>query len=441
MSNEGKSYDLVVVGNGAAGDNIARTLGRKGLRVAVVESTHLGGECLNDGCVPSKALIDLSRRAAQEELSWPEIVARVRSTQLLVRGTDPDGGFAKDGIDLTWGEATFTAPTVLSVGGRTITGKTVVIATGTGPGLPPIPGLAETRPQTNRTIFALPEFPARLAVIGGGPIGLELGQSFRRLGAEVTLFESSPRIASTEEPEVSLELAKLLQRDGMRIETGAKISRVDRAADGTVTVETGAGTFHFDDILVAAGRMPQVPAGLAELGLELDKRGFVAISDCGQTNLEGLWAAGDITGKFQFTHFASYQAHHIAAHIEQQQCSTIPETLVPWAIFTDPEIGHAGMTEQQAREAGLPVRTARLDAAELDWFRTTAQPDGFVKVVANAETGVLLGAHFICARGSTLVGEACLAIQHELTARQLASTIHPYPTASELFRWACAKLV
>lgn len=435
------TYDLLVIGNGSAGDNIARTLGRKGSRVAVIEREHLGGECLNDGCVPSKALIALSQKSQDRPMAWDEVVASIHATQLLVRGTDPNGGMRDDGIDLHWGEATFEAPTAVRVDGRVLTGNDVVIATGTGPGLPPIPGLAEAKPQTNRTVFALARQPRRLAVIGGGPIGLELGQSFLRLGSQVTLFEAADRIAATEDAEVSLELTKLLERDGMRIVVGAAIERVDRLGDGTVSVAATGGRFEFDDILVAAGRTPQVPTGLSELGLALDRRGFIEISDCGRTNLPGLWAAGDITGKFQFTHFASYQAHHIAKHIQAGTCEKIPETTVPWAIFTDPEIGHAGMTEEQARAAGYGVKVARLDAAELDWFRTTQQTDGFAKVIADGRSGVILGAHFICARGSTLVGEACLAIQHELTVRHVASTVHPYPTASELFRWACAKLV
>ena len=438
MSFETRNYDLIVIGNGSAGDNIARTLGRKGSRVAVVEKTHLGGECLNDGCIPSKALINLSKGARELNLTWNEVVARVHATQLLVRGADPSGGFAKDGVDLYWGAARFRSPTEVEVDGKILTAKEVVVATGTAPGLPPIPGLAEAKPQTNRTIFTLPRFPARLGVIGGGPIGLELGQSFARLGAEVTVFEVADRIAVTEDAEVSFEITKLFEREGIRIETGVKIERVDRAEDGTVSIVTGKGRFVVDDLLVAAGREPQVPEGLAELGVERDRRGFIAISPCGKTNLEGIWAAGDITGKFQFTHYAGYQAHHIAKHLELDVCVPIPDTLVPWAIFTDPEIGHAGMTEQQARDAGIDVRIGRLDAAELDWFRTTSQPDGFVKVVVDAKSGVVIGAHFVCARGSTLVGEACLAIQHGLTARQVAETIHPYPTASELFRWACA---
>ncbi|MEP6872157.1 MAG: NAD(P)/FAD-dependent oxidoreductase [Anaerolineaceae bacterium] len=440
MSLETHNYDLIVIGNGSAGDQIARTLGRKGSRVAVIEQLHLGGECLNDGCIPSKALIDISKHARELNLTWNEIVARVHAIQLIVRGTDPTGGFAKDGVDLYWGAARFRSPTEVEVDGKVLIAKEVVVATGTTPGLPPITGLAEAKPQTNRTIFTLPRFPARLGVIGAGPIGLELGQSFARLGAEITLFEVASRIAVTEDAEVSLELTKLFEREGIRIEIGVEIERIDRAEDGSVTIATGKGVFEVDDLLVAAGRDPQVPEGLVGLGVERDRRGFISISPCGKTNVGGIWAAGDVTGKFQLTHYAGYQAHHIAKHLQLGVCEPIPDTLVPWAIFTDPEIGHAGMTEQQARDAGIDVRIARLAAAELDWFRTTSQPDGFVKVVVDATSGVVIGAHFICARGSTLVGEACLAIQQGLTARQVAETIHPYPTASELFRWACASV-
>lgn len=172
-----EQFDLIVVGNGSAGDNIARTLGRRGLRVAVVEREHLGGECLNDGCAPSKALISLSRRAAVERLSWNQIVARIHATQLLIRGSDPNGGMRADGIELIWGDPVFRSPASLSVDGRDLAAKNVVVATGTAPGLPPIPGIAEARPLTNRTIFTMPALPASLAIIGGGPIGLELGPS------------------------------------------------------------------------------------------------------------------------------------------------------------------------------------------------------------------------------------------------------------------------
>ena len=435
-----EQFDLIVIGNGSAGDNIARTLARKGKRVAAVERLHLGGECLNDGCIPSKALIHLSKRAVAGGLSWDRVVAGIEAVQSDVRGSDPNGGMRDDGIELVWGDATFVAPATIRAGGRELSARDVVVATGTEPALPPIEGLAGVSPLTNRTVFTLPQLPRRLAVIGGGPIGLELGQSFRRLGSDVTIFEALDRIAVTEDGEVSLELTRLLARDGVRIETGAQISRVSR--DGRdITVSSERGTFVFDQILVAAGRSAQIPAGLAELGLRLSPHGFIDIDSCGRTNLDGLWAAGDVTGKFQFTHYAGYQAHHIGNHIMEESCEPIPDTVVPWAIFTAPEVGHVGMTEDEARAAVGDVRTAVLPAAEMDWFRTTSQTDGFAKVIADSASGRLLGAHFICARGSTLAGEACLAIQHGLTARDVASTVHPYPTASELFRWACAKLV
>lgn len=441
MSRTEQEFDLVVIGNGAAGDNIARTLGREGLRVALVEAAHLGGECLNDGCVPSKALIEIAREARWRPIGWDEALARVHAVQLLVRGNDPAGGFDRDGVALFWGEARFEAPTRVAVNGTVLAAKDVVVATGTGPGLPPIHGLAEARPLTNRTIFRLAQLPRRLAVIGGGPIGLELGQALHRLGAQVTLFEALDRIAATEEPAISLELQRLFEREGIRVVTGAQIERVERLASGEVALSTPDGRFVVDDVLVAAGRKPVIPEGLEGFGLERDRRGFIAIEPCGRTSVPGVWAAGDVTGKFQFTHYAAYQAHHIAKHIAQGVCEPVPEAVVPWAIFTDPEVGHVGLTEAQAQERGLPVRTATLEARELDWFRTSGQLDGFARVVVDAETGVLLGAHFLCARASTLAGEAALAVQHGLTARQVAATIHPYPTAGELFRWACAKAV
>lgn len=441
MQGTERRYDLIVIGNGSAGDNIARTLGRQGRRVALVEKAHLGGECLNDGCVPSKALIEVSREARWRPVTWAEAVARVQAVQLLVRGNDPGGGFERDGVDLYRAEARFLAPGRVAVGETVLLAPDVVVATGTSPGLPPVPGLAEARPLTNREIFRLAALPRRLAVIGGGPIGLELGQALHRLGAEVTLFEALERIAATEEPEISLELQRLFGFEGIRVVTGARLERVERRADGEVAIATPEGVFAFDEVLVAAGRRPVIPPGLEELGLERDARGFIAIEPCGRTSVPGVWAAGDVTGKFLFTHYAAYQAHHIARHIAEGMCEPIPDAIVPWAIFTDPEIGHAGMTEAQAKERGLAVRTGMLAARELDWFRTTGALDGFAKVVVDAETGALLGAHFLCARASTLAGEACLAIQHGLTDRQVASTIHPYPTAGELFRWACARAV
>ncbi len=432
-------YDLIVIGNGSAGDNIARNASRKGKRVAVVERQHLGGECLNDGCVPSKALINIAARYGPG-LPWDEVLAKVEAVQLNVRGTDPNGGMRDAGIDLHWGEARFTAPTTLRVGDAELKGETVVIATGTAPSLPPIPGLEESRPITNREVFHLPRRPNRLAVIGGGAIGLELAQAFHRLGSQVTIFEAADRIATTEDERVSLELTKLFSRDGIRIIAGAEIENVARNEGGEVAIHTASGPAHFDEVLVAAGRKPQLPPGLDDLGLALDKRGYVEIDGCGHTSLQGLWAAGDVTGKFQFTHYASYQAHHIVRHILEDTCTSIPDAVVPWAIFTDPEVGHVGLTESEAREQhGDGIRTAVLETRELDWFRTTGNTDGFAFVIADAE-GKLLGAHFVCAQGSTLAGEASLAIAHGMTAKDVASTIHPYPTASELFRWACAKL-
>jgi pyruvate/2-oxoglutarate dehydrogenase complex dihydrolipoamide dehydrogenase (E3) component len=271
-----EQFDLIVIGNGSAGDGIARTLGRQGKRVAVIERSHLGGECLNDGCVPSKALIHLSKRAVCEGLPWDEIVARIQAVQLDVRGTDPDGGMAADGIELVWGDPEFVAPAVIRVGDRELSAHDVVVATGTEPGIPPIPGLADAAPLTNRTVFTMPERPDRLAVIGGGPIGLELGQAFRRLGSEVTIFEALERVAVTEDAEVSLELTKALERRGVRIVTGAKIACVTRDG-GQVIIATERGTHVFDEVLVACtGRIVTLSGRVSHMQVAKDAQAIAA---------------------------------------------------------------------------------------------------------------------------------------------------------------------
>lgn len=436
MTNE-LMYDAVVIGDGPAGDAAARKMGSAGLRVALVEAAELGGECLNSGCVPSKALLALTSR---ERLGWSEAMARVRAVQALTRGSDPDGGFSEAGVDLYRGAARFLAPKEIAVGDSVLRASHVVIATGTAPAIPSIPGLAEANPLTNRTVFSIPSLPRRLAVIGGGAIGAELGQAFRRLGAEVTIFEALDRIVATEEPEVSAELERILLTQGVRVETRARIERAAREEDGCVSLWSEGRRWEFDEVLVAAGRRAQLPEGLDLLGLERDERGFIKASACGETNIPGVWAAGDVTGGLQFTHYASAQGHHVARHIIAGECEPRPAPVAVWAIFTEPEVGHVGLTEAEARSSGRPVRAARLDARELDWFRAGGSTNGFAKVVADAATGQLLGAHFVCERASDLAGEAALAIQCGLAAQEVAAAVHPYPTAAELFRWACARV-
>ncbi|GAB4338344.1 MAG: mercuric reductase [Dehalococcoidia bacterium] len=432
-----ENYDVIVIGNGAAGDAVARGLARSH-RVAVVERAELGGECLNDGCIPSKALIDIAH--SSPSTPWDEVVARLRAVPASIRGPTPDGGMREDGIMLVRGDACFLEPGQVRVGDRLLHGREVVVATGTDPGLPPIPGLAGARPQTNQTVFSMARLPRRLAVIGAGPIGLELGQALHRLGSEVTVFEVAGRIAPTEDAEVSLELARALAEEGMRLETGASIERVDRLESGVVRIVAANGETTFDEVLVAAGRKPRIPEGLTGLGLATTRGGFIQIDDCGRTSLPGVWAAGDITGKFQFTHYASYQASHIRGHLAANECRPIPDAVVPWAIFTEPEVGHVGPTEEQARAQYGRVEVARLDAAHIDWFRTRRRPAGFAKVIADADSGRLIAAHIVSDRASSIIGEAALAVAHGLSAREVGDVIHPYPGANDLLRWACSQL-
>ena len=429
-----KQFDVAVLGDGPAGDNLARALGKAGKRVLVVEEERLGGECLNAGCIPSKALIHLIRD--RSDRPWSETKRDVEALVAEIRGGEADGGLAADGVELRRGTGAFDGPQLL-VDGQPVAANAVVIATGTSPAIPPIPGLVEARPLTNRDFFAMKALPARLAVIGGGPIGLELGQATALAGAHVTIFETG-EIASTEDAEVSAAVVRFLSATGIEIQDRAKIKQVAREGH-CIVISVGRKALRFDEVLVAAGRVPELPRGAPEAGLKLDDDGFIAISACGRTNLPRVWAIGDVAGGPAFTHHATYQAHHLARHFLTGRCPGRPrELVVPWAIFTTPEIGHAGLTEEQATKKHGPVRVATLDARRMDWFRLARRPEGFAKVVCDAKTGQLLGAHFFCAQASTLAGEAALAIQMRLTARQVADCIHPYPTPSELFRWACA---
>ena len=432
-----RRFDVAVLGDGPAGDNLARALGKAGQRVLMVEAAELGGECLNAGCIPSKALIHLARERGH--VPWAEVQRELAKVTTEIRGSAADGGLPGDGVRLVRGTASF-AGRELQIDGEAVAAKEVVIATGTAPTMPPIEGLTEAQPLTNRTLFKMRELPRRLAVIGGGPIGLELGQALAMLGTEVTIFESGA-IAPTEDRDVAAALRRHLIASGLEVLESVSIGRV-RRKDGVVTVSVGRGVRRFDELLVAAGRAAVIPAGAVETGLKLDVDGFIAASRCGKTSLPGVWAIGDAGGGPAFTHHASYQAHHLARHLIDGRCPGRPrELLVPWAIFTTPEVGHAGMTEEDARRVHGDVRVVTFAANRVDWFRVARQSEGFAKVICDSRTGRLLGAHFFCAQASTLAGEAALAIQMRLRVKDVANTIHPYPTCSELFRWACAALV
>lgn len=449
--------DIVVVGGGAAGLGAAAAARRKGASVALVERGRLGGDCTWTGCVPSKALIERSREVwggrrhgLTGAVDFPGIMAEIRATRQKIAAHDESRPVLEaQGIRVLEGQATFTGPRRLSVDGTTVTaGTAVVVATGSAPLLPPIEGLREADPLTNETVFELRALPRRLAVLGGGPIGLELAQAFNRLGSEVTLVTRG-RLAGKEEPEAGDVLTGVLTAEGVRLLTGSQLDRVE-TRDGVRTLHLGDGTeVEADALLVATGRRPVTDGlGLDAAGVRRDERGFVAVDDRLRASADGVYAIGDVTGGLLFTH-AGYEMGSVAV---ADALGRLPHRFdtraFPWATFTDPEIGRVGMTEAQAARAhGAAARVAYLPMAETDRGRATGRTEGFVKLVAGPRGllgglggGVLLGATVVCPSGGDVVHEVVVLMRARALPGRLAQAVHAYPSWSLAVRECAAQL-
>lgn len=440
--------DIAIVGAGAAGLGAAFAARRKGASVAIVERRRLGGDCTWAGCVPSKALISRAaqvwggrRQGLTGDVDFPRIMDEVTQAMEKIGQDESRPTLEAQGITVLEGQASFTGPRRLSVEGITVNAaKAVIIATGAIALIPPIEGLAEARPLTNDTVFGLRTLPGRLAVMGGGPIGLELAQTFQRLGSQVTVIDGS-RIAAKEEPEASQVLMEVLSEEGVRFVTGSRVSRVE-TRDGVHTLHTKDGaSVEAETILAAVGRRP-ITDGLEveRAGVELTDRGFVKVDDKLRTTAEGVYAIGDVAGKLQFTH-AGYQMGSIAVgNALGRIARSFDERVIPWATFTDPEVGRVGLTEAQAAEAhGAQARVAYLPMAETDRGRATGQTAGFVKLIAGPRGplgrlagGTLLGATVVCPNGGDVVHEVAVLMQANAFAGRLAQTVHAYPS------WAIA---
>jgi pyruvate/2-oxoglutarate dehydrogenase complex dihydrolipoamide dehydrogenase (E3) component len=443
----GISTDVVVVGGGAAGLAAALTARRRGASVVLVERRRLGGDCTWTGCVPSKTLIEQARKvhtARQMGLYGPidfgAVMERVEERVLKVSAEEDRPALEALGIRVLEGQAGFAGPKRLLVDGTPLTGRVIVLATGSTALVPPIPGLAEAKPLTNETIFDLRRLPARLAVMGGGPIGLELAQAFCRLGSQVAIVEGLDRVASREEPETSETIARVLEDEGVALLVGSLVDEVVHAPDGSVTLRIGDGTtMAVDALLCAVGRGP-VTDGLdpERGGVALDARGFVKVDSKLRTTAEGVYAAGDICGGPQFTH-ASYAMGSLAVENGLGQVSKrFDHRALPWVTFTDPEIGRVGMTEAEAYTAyGERANVAYLPIVETDRAKTSGDVAGFVKLIAGPRPivgslagGQLLGATVVCPTGGDAVHELALAMHTRMITGRIAQAVHAYPSWS-----------
>ncbi|PWU20006.1 MAG: hypothetical protein C5B50_04980 [Verrucomicrobia bacterium] len=445
-------YNLVVIGAGTAGLVTAAGAAGLGAKVALVEKSLLGGDCLNVGCVPSKAIIRSGRAVfdAREagpfgvrvgepvETDFPAVMERMRKLRADLSPHDSAQRFAKLGVDVFLGEASFTSPDTVQVAGQTLRFKRAVIATGARAAEPPIPGLAEAGFLTNETVFSLTQLPARIAVIGGGPIGCELAQTFQRLGSQVTLLHKNAHLLDREDMDAAALVQKAFLREGIALRLNATITRVERTVDGKLLHYKAEGkeeTLAADEILIGTGRAPNVEGlDLEAAGVQYDLRKGVLVNDCLQTSNRNIYGAGDVCVAWKFTHAADFSARLViqnALFLGRKKASALT---MPWCTYTDPEIAHVGLYERDARERGFEVDTYRRDFKEVDRAVLDGEEDGFVKIHTRKGSGEIVGATIVARHAGEMISEISVAMTSRIGLGRLASVIHPYPTQAEAIR-------
>lgn len=432
-------YNLVIVGAGPAGLVAAAGAAGLGARVALVERHLMGGDCLNFGCVPSKALLKAAHKAHDGGLipDFARVMADMRQKRARLAPHDSVARFSDLGVDVFLGAGHFVSTNALEVAGKTLNFHRAVISTGARAALPPIPGLSDANPLTNESLFSLEKLPKRLIVIGAGPIGCEMAQAFRRFGAEVTIVEMADRLVPIEDPDASAVLRRQFEKEGISLILKASVVRVAADTGGKSVVIDDNGqerTLQADEILVAAGRIPNIEGlDLEAAKVDYHRRG-VTVNDRLQTTNSRIYAAGDICSPYQFTHSADAMARIVLQNALFFGRKKMSALVMPWATYTAPEIAHVGMTAQQAAEKGEAVMTLTVQMAEIDRAVLEEDSGGFARVHIARKSGRVLGATMVAAHAGESIGEMSLAITSGLKMGDIGATIHPYPTQAEIWK-------
>ena len=443
-------YHLVVIGAGTAGLVTAAGAAGLGARVALIEKHLMGGDCLNVGCVPSKTLIRSSRVLAEAasaakfgvqvsgaRADFSAVMERVRRVRAGISPHDSARRFRELGVEVFLGEARFADRDHVEVAGKRLRFKKAVIASGARAAVPPIEGLAEAGYLTNETVFNLTELPRRLAVIGGGPIGCELAQAFRRLGSEVVLFHTREHLLEREDADAAEVVQKRFVEEGVRLVLNAKIAKISKEGGKTVHFEAEGRSDRFaaDEILVAAGRAPNVQGlNLEAVGVEYDAKRGVRVDDRLRTSNPRVFAAGDVCMEWKFTHAADFAARTVIQNALFFGSKKLSALTVPWCTYTDPEIAHVGLSEQEARRRGVAVDRYLRPFGEVDRAVTDGEEEGFVKVLTAKGSDRIVGATVVSRHAGDLIGELTLAMASGVGLGKIASVIHPYPTQAEAIR-------
>ncbi|MHC4391099.1 MAG: mercuric reductase [Planctomycetota bacterium] len=450
-------YNLVVLGGGPAGLVAAAGAAGLGAKVALIEKHLLGGDCLNVGCVPSKALIAAGRTAAAArggeafgvtttgtvEVDFAKVMERMRRLRADLSHHDAAERFQGLGIDVYLGAGRFTGEDTVEVDGQTLRFKRAVIATGARASVPPIPGIDEVPILTNESVFSLTERPKRLLVVGAGPIGCELAQAFARLGSEVTLVDIADQILIREDPDAARIVQAALLRDGVRLHLQVN-SRFERREDETIaTLTSRAQTLGpsievvVDAVFVGAGRRPNVDGlGLEAASVAFDPRKGVVVDDRLRTTNKRIYAAGDVASRYQFTHTADAMARIVIRNALFFGRARVSALTIPWCTFTDPEVAHVGLYPRDAEEQGIAIDTFEVPLASVDRAVLEGEVEGFCKVHVRKGKDTIVGATVVACHAGDIVSELTVAMRHGVGLGGLADTIHPYPTTAEAVRKA-----
>ena len=442
-------YNMVVIGGGSAGLVSAYIAAAVKAKVALVEKHKMGGDCLNTGCVPSKALIRSAKvynyfRRAKEfgldslpaQVNFIQVMNRVKDIIQEISPHDSVDRYSKLGVDCFQGSAYIRSPFEVEVNGKILTTKNIVVATGARPFVPSIPGLSEC--LTSDTVWNLKTLPKRLVVLGGGPIGCELAQSFSRFGSSVSIVEMGSRLLAKEDADISALIEKRFSEEGIELRTGHKAVRVENK---TLVCEKAGKEISvpFDEILIALGRKANAKGfGLEELGVEISAQGTLPADDFMRTNFSNIFVCGDITGPFQFTHTASYQAWFVAVNalFGAFKKFRISYRVIPWCTFSDPEVARVGLNETEAKVAGIPYEVTQYEFSELDRAIADSETSGFVKVLTVPGKDKILGATIVGSHAGDIIAEYVTAMKFGLGLNKILSTIHIYPTLAEANKYA-----
>lgn len=447
-------YNMIVIGAGSGGLVSAYIAAAIKAKVALIEKHKMGGDCLNTGCVPSKALIKSAKvanymRRAQEfglakahpEVDFQAVMKRVQSVIQKIEPHDSVERYTGLGVDCISGKAFVKSPFEVEVNGKTLTTKNIVIATGASPFVPDLPGIDNLSYLTSDTLWSLNELPKELLILGGGPIGCELAQAFARLGSKVTLVEMTDRILAKEDVEVSRLIEKTLQDEGVRILTKHRANQFDAEAKTLFCDHLGHPvSIQFDQVLFALGRKANIEGfGLENLGLEISTSGtLVADSYLRATQYPNIYLCGDVTGPYQFTHTASHQAWFCAVNalFSPFKKFKVDYRVIPWCTFTDPEVARVGINEQEAIEQKIPYEVTQYGIDDLDRAITEEEAHGFVKVLTEPGKDRILGATIVGPHAGDTIAEFVTAMKYSIGLNKILGTIHIYPTFSESNKFA-----